>query len=506
MNFRTILIIINVVAVAAIVGDHHLPGRQPPAQPRAEEARRTSTPFLDDEELEGRHLERVLGWALLFSHDRRGRAAALLAARAEPPERRGRRLRRAGGRAGRGRCSPTSRCEALRPRQVAAVRRLPRRRRQRRLGELRHHGPRRPAATRPPVSPTARRRHECLPLNRCTWRGAATRRRAAALRPSSRSPRSSPTAAPAPRCRRGASKSGKGRMNEQGVSDLVAYLKSIQITPAKAKAAGAASPTLARRGRQGRARRPRRTLADARRARWRDADRPPTSARSRAGQDVDGAQTAIDALDGLRTTTCSRRARASSCSTQLRPLPHQGLVVQRPAEPGRGARARPAGGGAYGPNLTDGSDARASSPVADDTDADSKQYDWVGERRPANKAYGVRGISSGRMPHFGDILTKDQIDADHRVRAEPVDAEARVSLFILAAGGASTRRPLVPDDPRGPRRHRRRSASSAARSTCCSATNLGARLGFLVAFTGLMGFMVAARRRCGSRPRRRSTR
>ena len=29
---------------------------------------------------------------------------------------------------------------------------------------------------------------------------------------------------------------------------------------------------------------------------------------------------------------------------------------------------------------------------------------------PANEPYGIRGISSGRMPHFGAVLTKDQID------------------------------------------------------------------------------------------------
>jgi len=28
----------------------------------------------------------------------------------------------------------------------------------------------------------------------------------------------------------------------------------------------------------------------------------------------------------------------------------------------------------------------------------------------ANKGYGVRGISSGRMAHFGNILSKKQID------------------------------------------------------------------------------------------------
>jgi len=29
---------------------------------------------------------------------------------------------------------------------------------------------------------------------------------------------------------------------------------------------------------------------------------------------------------------------------------------------------------------------------------------------PANQQYGIRGISSGRMPHFGAVLTEDQIN------------------------------------------------------------------------------------------------
>ena len=38
-----------------------------------------------------------------------------------------------------------------------------------------------------------------------------------------------------------------------------------------------------------------------------------------------------------------------------------------------------------------------------------EQFDWVAIGVPANNQYGVRGISSGRMPHFGRMLTDDQI-------------------------------------------------------------------------------------------------
>jgi mono/diheme cytochrome c family protein len=39
------------------------------------------------------------------------------------------------------------------------------------------------------------------------------------------------------------------------------------------------------------------------------------------------------------------------------------------------------------------------------------QYTWVAEGKPPNEAYGTRGISTGRMPHFGSILTREQIQA-----------------------------------------------------------------------------------------------
>ena len=50
---------------------------------------------------------------------------------------------------------------------------------------------------------------------------------------------------------------------------------------------------------------------------------------------------------------------------------------------------------------------------ADDTKTPGfqKQYDWVADGVESHKGYGVRGISSGRMAHFGQILTKAQINA-----------------------------------------------------------------------------------------------
>ncbi|HEX3623303.1 MAG TPA: c-type cytochrome [Acidimicrobiales bacterium] len=62
------------------------------------------------------------------------------------------------------------------------------------------------------------------------------------------------------------------------------------------------------------------------------------------------------------------------------------------------------GGGAYGPDLTGGATLRQFPTVA-------QQISWVTDTVEIGKQYGQRGISSGRMPHFGNMLTEDQISA-----------------------------------------------------------------------------------------------
>jgi len=66
LTFRTTLVIINIAAVAVIIGViayKVLSVRRTPT----EKSPQNLTPFYDDTELEGNHLERVLRWALLFS-------------------------------------------------------------------------------------------------------------------------------------------------------------------------------------------------------------------------------------------------------------------------------------------------------------------------------------------------------------------------------------------------------------------------------------------------------
>jgi len=64
------------------------------------------------------------------------------------------------------------------------------------------------------------------------------------------------------------------------------------------------------------------------------------------------------------------------------------------------------GGGAYGPNLTNGDVNNQFPPPT----GESELLSWISIGVPANEAYGIRGISSGRMPHFGAVLTRKQIE------------------------------------------------------------------------------------------------
>jgi len=64
-------------------------------------------------------------------------------------------------------------------------------------------------------------------------------------------------------------------------------------------------------------------------------------------------------------------------------------------------------GGAYGPNLT-GGDVNNQFPPPN---GESQLEEWISIGVPANDQYGIRGISSGRMPHFGAVLSKTDIES-----------------------------------------------------------------------------------------------
>ena len=62
------------------------------------------------------------------------------------------------------------------------------------------------------------------------------------------------------------------------------------------------------------------------------------------------------------------------------------------------------GGGAFGPDLTGGATLRQFPAV-------EQHVTWVEETAEFGEQYGQRGIASGRMPYFGNMLTPEQIQA-----------------------------------------------------------------------------------------------
>ena len=138
---------------------------------------------------------------------------------------------------------------------------------------------------------------------------------------------------------------GGGALPEQPVEDLVNFLKSIQITPEEAK------------------------KRNTERAQKIMQDNPGISEGSGAVHD------------------------------RLRPVPHQGLVLRRPAGHGRGRCLRPE---------PDRRRDAAAVPAAGRRIR--KHMEFVTTGSEFQKTYGTQGIGSGRMPGFGDMLTARQID------------------------------------------------------------------------------------------------
>ncbi|MEZ5171152.1 MAG: cytochrome c [Acidimicrobiia bacterium] len=81
-----------------------------------------------------------------------------------------------------------------------------------------------------------------------------------------------------------------------------------------------------------------------------------------------------------------------------------GWSYYNPLDPDAAPLPGPQGGGAFGPNLRDGSEVR-QFPNA----ADHSAFIFSGSTYQV--PYGVAGIGTGRMPGFGQMLTEEQIDA-----------------------------------------------------------------------------------------------
>jgi mono/diheme cytochrome c family protein len=171
---------------------------------------------------------------------------------------------------------------------------------------------------------------------------------------------------------------GGGPMNDQQIGNLIAYLHAIQISKkdAQAASADAAAAELKRlRGLQSSL-----TAAQAK------LDAATGDDRDAAQAEVDRIQSEIDLAQPTTEGAALFNMNCARCHTL-------GWSYDEPRAPGSGA---------YGPPLYN---AKNQFPEADD------QIDFVANGRKRGERYGLNGQASGRMPHFGKLLTADEIEA-----------------------------------------------------------------------------------------------
>ena len=201
--------------------------------------------------------------------------------------------------------------------------------------------------------------------------------------------------------------SGKGVLNVQSVNDLVAYLASIQVTPKEAKQR---STKAADGFKEAAAKNVENEVEDLSKA---QAELAAAKAKPLSADAIAQLQKEVDTQ--AKVVASARawnvqvqqmgegeilfRLNCARCHTKGASYYDPNNIALPPASP--------VGSGAFGPNLTNGSTTIQFPGLA----GEQEQFDWVALGAPANELYGVRGISSGRMPHFVNQLSEDQIKA-----------------------------------------------------------------------------------------------
>lgn len=195
--------------------------------------------------------------------------------------------------------------------------------------------------------------------------------------------------------------SGLGPLNEQQVSNLVAYLESIQLTPEESQAAVEAEL---------------RDVLDLGEAAEIDYDDPKVGeALFNLGRDNSFAGGAY---------ACGR------CHTR-------GWSIQEdpeaePVDPEKFAELvrHPDGAGALGPSLRNGLIPRQFLTLAD-------LVDFVTAGSEDGKLYGINGQGSGKMPGFGDNPNTEDVEADGMLSADMICAIARYEASLAGADEAA---------------------------------------------------------------------
>jgi mono/diheme cytochrome c family protein len=409
VTFRTILVIINVLAVVVIlgvIGYKVLSVRREPKEKPAPNL----TPFLDDDELEGRHLERVLRWALLFSTI----VAVVLPlywllepnrqdAEAEGFEERA-----------------VERGEVLYSNEdmehYDAARSL--------LCADCHGTDAGGGVANFTITPDAQGSSDARPIQvawrapalntvfykfyECSEGDVAAQVRGCALAENQVSEIITYGRPGTPMPAWGIA--GGGPKNEQAITDIVEYLKSIQLPPDEARKQVTDDVKELREQAEKAVETAQNNLESAQEDL---AEAKTDAAREKYRLDIENSRIAIERSREFEARIANASEGELLFDVNCARCHTKGWSYNDPARPGV-PPPDPPGSGAFGPNLTGGSVLlQFPGEPADDPETPGfmSQYDWVADGVEARKGYGVRGISSGRMAHFGQILTRAQINA-----------------------------------------------------------------------------------------------
>jgi mono/diheme cytochrome c family protein len=399
VSVRTWLIILNVVALLGLGVYAISTLRKQPEAKRPENLE----PFLDDEDLEGRRLERVLGWALLFAAIT---AVALPLYWLREPDRehsseeyfdegaieRGQTLFAAPGQPG---------YNATQSLQCANC-----------------HGAEGVGGSAPfTYDPDG---EGGAPLQQVTWKAPALNTEL--LRFSEQEVHDIITFGRPGTPMQAWGIPGGGPKNEQAISDLVAYIKSIQLTPEEAQAEAEKALETERNA-------PEKQVEDAEAALAAAEEKLPAAEEELQKVNADPEATPKDKRDAREAVTAARDAidsareelewarawaqfRANVSDGQLlfelncARCHTKGWSVFDPTEVnGTDLLGPPGGGGVVGFNLRD----RAEVRRFPGTQGPQDHIDFVTEGSENEKPYGQGGIGSGKMPGFGRMLTPEMI-------------------------------------------------------------------------------------------------
>jgi mono/diheme cytochrome c family protein len=172
---------------------------------------------------------------------------------------------------------------------------------------------------------------------------------------------------------------GGGPMNDQQIQNLVAYLHSVSIKPADAKKRAE-------------------TNMQAELKRLKDPQAALAAAQQSLASITDPAEklkaeSQITELEGIIATKQEASPGAALFNLNCSRCHTIGWSFYEPSPPGSGA---------FGPPLDN---------VINQFPAAQDQIDFVTAGKKFGEKYGLQGKASGRMPHFGTVLTADQIKA-----------------------------------------------------------------------------------------------